>query len=237
MASMFDSALDGVSIFRCLGATDRAAIARACRWRRVAANEQVVSHLEATTDVYFVVQGRLRAMNYSLSGKTVTYHDLAPGDLFGEFAAIDGAARSADVRALDDAFIGSMPAAEFHRVLERHPDVALALSRRLVRIIRELNERIYEFSALSVNHRIQAELLRCAYACGVMDNCARIDPSPTHAELAARISTTREAVTREINALARAGVVKKEKHALVINDISSLHDALTQQAGRLELKP
>jgi CRP-like cAMP-binding protein len=235
MASKFESALDEISIFRNLDEEQRAAIARTCQWRRVQANELVVGHLDATTDAFFVVQGHLRAMLSSLSGKAVTYHDVGPGELFGEFAAIDGATRSADVYALDEAFIGSMSSEAFQSMLQGNPTVAMALFRRLVHIIRELNERVFEFSALSVNNRIHAELLRHAYACGVEGNTARIDPSPTHAEIAAKVSTTREAVTREINALARSGILEKHKHALVINDIALLNEALTREVGDLEL--
>ena len=235
MALKFDSALDEISIFRNVSDEQRAAIARTCRWRRIKESEQVVGHLETTTDVYFVVQGHLRAMNSSLSGKTVTYHDVGPGVLFGEFAAIDGATRSADVYALDEVFMGSMSADKFQRMLEKHPTVAIALLRKLVYVIRELDERVFEFSALSVNNRIHAELLRHAYSCGVERNTAKIEPSPTHAEIASKVSTTREAVTREINALARSGILTKKKHALIINDISQLHEALTREVGELVL--
>lgn len=235
MATTFDAALDEISIFRGVTGEQRAAIARRCDWRRVGANALVVGHQEATTDVFFVVQGHLRAKHSSLTGKNVTYHDMGPGEIFGEFAAIDGATRSADVYALDDAFIGSMPAEDFRTVLETHPAVSMALFRRLVGVIRELNERVFEFSALSVSSRIHAELLRHAYASDVENNAARIDPSPTHAEIAARVSTTREAVTREINALAGAGLVTKQRHALIINDVSRLHETLTREAGDIEL--
>ena len=235
MASKFDSALDEIFIFREISSEQRAAIARDCRWRRVEANEQIVGRLKPTTEVYFVVQGHLRAGIVSSSGKTVTYYDVGPGELFGEFAAIDGAARSADVYALDDAFIGALSAEQFQTVLKNHPTVAMALFRRLIHFIRELNERIFEFSALSVNNRIHAELLRHAYFSGVEGNMAKIEPSPTHADIAARVSTTREAVTREISALTRSGILKKEKHALVINDIAQLHDALTREVGELIL--
>lgn len=235
MAPAYDSALDEIAIFRNIGAADRAAIAGTCRWQRVKANEQVVGHQDATTDIFFVVQGNLRVAITSISGKAVTYHDVGPGEVFGEFAAIDGTARSADVVALNDAFIGALAANDFRRVLESHPAVAAALLKRLVGIIRELNERVFEFSTLTVNNRIHAELLRQAYACGVAGNAARIAPAPTHAEIAARVSTTREAVTRELNALARSGMLTKEKQALVINDVAKFHDALTREGGALLL--
>ena len=45
---------------------------------------------------------------------------------------------------------------------------------------------------------------------------------PTHTELATRLSTHREAVTRELNTLARAGLIERHGNALRINDVAEL---------------
>lgn len=231
MSTSFDSALDEIEIFRDLDPAARAAIARRCRWRRVSPHEQVLGHLDNTTDVFFVVQGQLRANTYSPLGKDVSFEEFGPGEMFGEFSAIDGQSRSANVVALNDAYIGSMPAGEFWGVIDKHPAVAAAVLKRLTGIIRTLNERIFEFSALAVSNRIHAELLRLAHRSGVRDNAARLSPAPTHAEIASRISTNREGVTREINALARSGVVAKEGRDLVIRDVAWLEDAVALKTG------
>jgi CRP-like cAMP-binding protein len=230
----YDAALSEVRIFRSLTEEDRKAVARRCTWHHIARREHVISHLEASTDVFFVVQGRLRAVNISPSGKEVACADIEPGELFGEFAAIDGAARSANVIAITDAFIGALPADEFRRVLETHASVANAVLRRLTRHIRMLNERIYEFSTLAVKNRIHAELLRLALNRvdpAAPDASCRISPAPTHAEIASRISTHREAVTREMNALARAGIVEKTRKALVVHDLPWLQHAVAMELG------
>jgi CRP-like cAMP-binding protein len=178
-----------------------------------------------------VVQGKLRAQNYSVTGKEVSYHDIGPGEIFGEFSAIDGNTRSTDIFALNDAFIGSLSPDKFWIIVNKHPEVGASLLRRLTHIIRLQNERIFEYSTLAVNNRIHAELLRLAYANGVQNNQAKIAPSPTHAEIASRVSTNREAVTRELSSMVRAGILQKETRALVINDVAALHESLAQQLG------
>ena len=57
---------------------------------------------------------------------------------------------------------------------------------------------------------------------GVVDNRARLEPSPKHAVLASQISTNREQVTRELNALVRQGVLQKDGKALVVADVQHL---------------
>ena len=233
MTPKFDSALDQISIFRGLDEAARAAISRRCNWRRVDPREQIIGHMEATTDVFFVVQGHLRSINFSPLGKQVSFVDVGPGDIIGDFAAIDGQARTTNVVVLDDAFIGSMSADALWGVIETHPAVAAALLKRLTGVIRLLNERIFELSTLSVGNRIHAELLALARASGINDNSATISPTLTHAEIASRIGTNRETVTREINALTKSGIIKKDKRTLIVQNVAWLQDSVAIELGEL----
>ena len=65
------------------------------------------------------------------------------------------------------------------------------------------------FSTLAVSNRIQAELLRLASLAPRAGKSARIAPAPTHTDIASRVSTHREAVTRELNRLSRAGLIER----------------------------
>jgi CRP-like cAMP-binding protein len=102
-----------------------------------------------------------------------------------------------------------MHAPAFLELVEREPKVQRVLLRQLVMTIRRLTTRVYEFSTLAVNNRIQAELLRLANLTPQEGKCARITPVPTHVDIASRISTHREAVTRELNRLSKLGVLER----------------------------
>ena len=227
----YDAALSEIGVLKGLSDGDLAQISRQCAWRRVNINEQIIGHLDKTSDVYFVVQGTMRVINYSLEGKVISFRDMHPGEMFGEISAIDGQARSASVYALSDGFIGSLTAEKFWQILVDYPSVACSVFRTLVEHIRRLTERVFEFSVLTVNERIHAELLRLAIIAGIEDNASTISPSPTHAEIANHISTNRESVTREINALAKQGVLGKAKRTLTIRDVRWLQDAVNTKLG------
>lgn len=215
-------ALATIEIFRDLDRAGLSAIARQCAWRTYAAEQQIVGQLDESREVYFVLSGRARVNLYSPDGGDVTFRDIGPGDIFGELAAIDGAPRSANVVALVDTTIASLRANEFWQVLRDHPAVAAATLRRLVRLVRSLSERVYEFSTFAVRNRIHAELLRLCRDHTIAANQATIDPAPTHAEIASRISTHREAVSRELSDLVRAGVIVRQGQALLIKDVARL---------------
>ena len=214
--------LAAVSLFRDLGADALTQVEKRCAWRTYEPGEPVIDHLDVSDDVFFVVEGEARASLYSLDGKAVTFSDLGPGALFGEYAAIDGSSRSASIEARTRCLVASMRAATFRRLLAEEPAVALTLLRQMTSRIRTLTTRIYEFSALAVNNRIQAELLRLALQAPQRGVTVTIDPAPIHADMASRTSTHREAVTRELSRLSKLGLVKRQGRALVVNDVKRL---------------
>ena len=222
-----------IVIFRDLSEADLESVAQRCHWRRFLREQQVLGYKDDTHEVFFVVEGRVRAINYSLAGKEVSFRDIEAGDMFGEFAAIDGGPRSANVIALEDSLVASLSAEDFWIVLEEHPEVVRATMRRLTAQVRALTERVFEFSTLAVKNRIHAELLRLARDHMADGNTARISPAPTHADLASRLSTHREAVTRELNELAHGGLLERRDRGLLITDVSQLERMVEEVLGEL----
>lgn len=208
-----------------------ARVQQRCAWRNYAAGQEIVHHLDTSDDVYFLVTGTARVSLFSVTGKSVTFCDLGAGEMFGEYAAIDGAPRSASIEARAPSLVASMSAAAFREVLEREPAVAQALLRHLVAKVRDLTTRVYEISALAVNNRIQAELLRLARQTAGAGSTATIDAPPTHAEIASRTSTHREAVTRELSHLTKAGLIKKRGRSLIITDVERLAELVERATG------
>ena len=197
-------------------------IASLCRWRRYAPGQRIISRDAPDNDVYFIVGGQVQVTAFSASGRQVTYRDMRAGDWFGDFSAIDGLCRSADVVAMEDTLVASMPPASFRRLLQEHPKVCERMLLRLVACVRDLTDRVFDFSTLGVQNRVHAELLRLARLAGVEGNTARIDPAPKHTDIAGQISTYREQVTRELSAMVKQGLVQRDGRALVVPDVARL---------------
>ena len=223
--------LGQIEIFRDLPRAENDRLAKRFRWTRYGAGEQIISHLDRSTDVFLVLQGEVRVVIYSLAGREVTFRDIKAGHYFGELAAIDGLPRSASILALSDSMIASMSADVFWGVLRDYPETAARLLKDLTGSVRALTERVFEFSTLAVNNRIHAELLRLARDHMTAENIAVIQPAPTHAEIASRISTHREAVTRELGRLSRAGIVVRRSGAFVVEDVERLNRLMQDVIG------
>lgn len=223
--------LGRITIFSGLPPDRLERIERRCSWRRYEPAESIVNYLDTSDDVFFIALGEVRVTIYSSAGKVVSFRELGEGTVFGEYPAIDGGPRSASVEARTSCLIASMPGASFRELLESEPGVAHALLPRLVKTIRALTTRVYEFSTLAVNNRIQAELLRLASLGPREGKSARIVPVPTHVEIASRISTHREAVTRELNRLAKIGVIERRGGTLLVKDVDRLAEMVHQATG------
>ncbi len=197
-------------------------IARRCRVRRFDAGEHVLHHHEASSELFFVLAGRVRVLLYSPSGRNVSFRDLDTGEVFGELAAIDGGPRAASVVANVDTVLAVLSRRDFLDLIAAHQSVASALLRHLVALIRKYSQRVYELSTLGVEERIRIELLRLAWEAADGDQGAELRPAPTLADLASLASTTREAVSREISRLTRSGLVERRGKSLLVRDIAKL---------------
>jgi CRP-like cAMP-binding protein len=222
MAQSRDRSLAKAEVACILSPAARRRLEEHCTWKIVAPGEAVLTFGDDTREVYFITAGKARAVIYSVKGVAVAFRDLQPGALVGEIAAIDGKPRSAGIEAIEQCTVACLPRKLFLDTIRAEPDFALALLERAAGHIRLLTERIYEFSTLGVNHRILAELQRLARETGMAGPAIRISPAPTQTEIAARISTHREAVSRELSRLVKLGIITRTPTSITINDAARL---------------
>jgi CRP/FNR family transcriptional regulator, cyclic AMP receptor protein len=219
--------LANIGLFQSLDARAIGLLDRQCSWRRAAAGEWILDYQAPSNDVFFVVSGAVRVMIHS-AGREVLLRQIEAREFFGELAAIDGQPRSSGIIAETHATIARMKPSVFRETVHSHPDVCDRLLALLTSQVRMLANRVSEFSTLDVRHRIYAELLRLARP--EVGNGARgiVSPPPRHAEIAARVSTRRETVTRELKSLEVAGLVERRRGALVLADRDRLRRDVEQ---------
>jgi CRP-like cAMP-binding protein len=223
--------LKGVDLLKDLLPHELVEIEELCRFKTFRAGTQVFDRQADTRDVFFVVRGRVRIVNYSMSGREITLDDIGPGGHFGELAAIDSQPRSAAVLAVEDSLIVALPQRHFIEALEKYPSIAIRVMKRLARMVRASTERIMDLSTLAANNRVQAELLRQARDTVKDDNTAVITPIPVHSDIASRVSTTRETVARVLSDLTRQGILERTRDSLVIRDVERLEEMVEEVRG------
>lgn len=197
-------------------------LARA-RIQPVVRKQVVIEEGNTSRDVYLIVSGRLTFSLVSPQGREVILSDMGPGEMFGELSAIDGLPRSTNVTAAEDGKLAHLTGPEFTAMLGEVPQAGLWVAQQLALRVRSLTERAFELATLPVASRVQAELLRLAYECAEPGaDSVEIQPMPTHADLAARIGTSREAVSRELGLLDKEGLLHQSGRHLHIGSIAAL---------------
>ncbi len=199
------------------------------KWKQFRKGVEVIPYKDNSDDVYFMASGRVRITIFSFAGKEISYQELGPGEVFGELSAIDQMPRTANVITLETARIGVISRSDYWGLVDRYPSVAKASLKRLASLVRFLVDRVYQYGALDVKDRVRTEVLRLARESMSGDDSATIHHFPTHNEIANRVNTHREAVTRELNELSRMGLIEQNQRVLTVTAVSHLKELLPDE--------
>ena len=225
------SALKRIDVLCALTNDALGSLAKECKWREYSAGETILDHQDTSSDVLFLLTGRARIIIYSADGKAVLFADLGAATLIGEISAIDRKPRSAGVEALEPCAIAFLPAERFEKLMISEPAVALATLRHVTAEVRRLSERVFEFSTMVVQNRIQAELIRLAGETRSTATEVVLSPAPSLADIANRVSTHREAVSRELSRLGSLGLLRRDHGHITITDIQRLAKLVAEARG------
>jgi CRP/FNR family transcriptional regulator, cyclic AMP receptor protein len=193
-----------------------AQLASRTRWQTYAANEVIVDVGDATNDVFIIAEGLVRVIIRTAFGYESILDDMTKGQFFGEIAAIDSTHRSANVTALTQTRLCVIPGAVFMDLVLSSPDVARRLLVFLATRLRNKDERLIEFGALTVRQRLIAELLRLARPRANGTEQVISPPPPQHI-LASRVATRRETVSREMAEMIRSGTITVGRGGIVLH--------------------
>lgn len=231
MSDPYNTSLKKITLFNGLTDEELEKLSKLCVWRRYMPDEPIIDRQSDNQDVCFIVEGRVRVVNHSLSGKEISFEDIDAGRFIGELSAIDEQPRSATVIALNTTLAAFMPASTFLKVVTESPSLSLEVMKRMAAIIRTSTARIMDLSTLGANNRVHAEILRLGTNARRADNTARISPIPIHSDIASRVSTTRETVARVLSDLSRQDLVVKDGRALVITDFDKMKNLVEDVRG------
>ncbi|WP_245830028.1 Crp/Fnr family transcriptional regulator [Thalassospira alkalitolerans] len=220
-----------LSVVGILAGLDDAALAdveRHINRKTFSSGAQIIEPESDSSDVYLILSGKVRIVNYSVSGREITLEEIGAGGCVGHLSAIDGEPRSACVLAVNNTDVAIVSPANFEKIVKNHPSVAWNVIHELARIVRTSTRRIVDVSTLGANERVVAEILRCAQTEITDDGSALLSPVPVHSDIAGRVSTSRETVARVMGTLARKGLVNKIETGLHVPDVRRLEEFLSE---------
>ncbi len=172
----------------------------------------IVTEGDDTDSLYVVLSGKARVFVSDDKGREVQLNQLSAGEYFGE-VTLDGGPRSASVMALEDCRCAIVKRSELTALVERQPELALHMMRKLARRVRDLTENVRSLALMDVYGRVARLLLELAEQ---KEGRLVIDEPLTHKDIASRVGASREMISRIFSDLSDGGYVRKENGQLVI---------------------
>ena len=198
------------------------ALEKQCIWTKYSTNQMILdSGSNDSHDVYFVIEGAVRIVNFSPSGREIAFANIRKGNYFGELAALSDNPRSASVVAVTNCRLAAIRPQVFQRLVKDCPEIGIRVISRLADIVLRCDQRIMDLSTLCAVQRVHVELIRSAKPTKDGDGW-QIKPMPKHSDIASRASTSRETVVRALNQLSVGLLIERVGNALVILDYDRL---------------
>jgi CRP/FNR family cyclic AMP-dependent transcriptional regulator len=172
----------------------------------------IVTEGDDSDSLYVMVSGKARVFVADDKGREVQLNQLGVGEYFGE-VTLDGGPRSASVMALEDCRCAVVKRAELTAFIEKNPELAIHIVRKLARRVRDLTENVRSLALMDVYGRVARLLLELAED---KDGRLVVSEALTHKDIASRVGASREMISRIFSDLADGGYVRKEEGLLVI---------------------
>jgi CRP/FNR family transcriptional regulator len=159
--------------------------------------------------LYIIKQGSAKIFRVSPQGRQYIVRILQEKDTFSEVPAFDGAPNPVNVEALEDCSVWVIDDKMLRELVSSHPQFAQKVLVNFGRMLRGMVHKVSEMAFYQVTHRLAR----------LIGEMSEEKSTPwTQEQLAARLGTVREVVSRSLKELERSGAIKIEDRRIQIVD-------------------
>jgi CRP/FNR family transcriptional regulator len=196
-------------------------VARAASRRHFKAGQVIYLEGEPAENIYVLESGWVKATRMTRDGREQAMMFLRPVEVFGDIAVFTDTPYPGTVVALEDADTWMIPAPTILELVPKHPELAMAVIHRMGERVLHYIGMVEDLSLRSVEARLANQLLQHAE---LQDGCLLIPRREwtTFDEMAVRLGTVRDVLSRALKALEAEGLLKVEKHAIFVLDPEGL---------------
>lgn len=211
--------LRAVPYFKGLDETALEAIANIVIVRQYNMGELIFLEDDPDAGLHLVAKGQCKVYRISEGGREHILATLGPGDSCNEVPVIDGGPNPANFAALEDSTVWVISGEALTRLRRQFPQLNEMIAKNLAMRCRQLVQRVYNLSFLSVTGRLAAFLIQ------QMNEQNELSRRQwTQDEIAAHLGTVREMVGRAFRELQQAELIAIDRHRIEILDRDGLED-------------
>lgn len=207
--------LKAARLFRVLPKRDRDGLAKGASVQTFGADSIVIYRGDSADHVYLILEGSVAVESMSSHGKSLSISSLGAGEVFGEMAVLDGRDRSANIRTLEPTSLLLISKMRFRALLKEDSEFAYEVILDLVQRLRMADDQIEAIMFLPLKRRLADLLLKLFRSQGP-------ELKTTQADLANRLTATREKVNVNLQILQDAGAIKLGRGRITLLDETAL---------------
>jgi CRP-like cAMP-binding protein len=192
--------------FNGLDPDDVARLAGIAREVTLQTNHVLFEQGDESDGLYVIVSGILRVYLTAEDGREATINLLEDGEVIGEMSLLDGLARSAGAAALTTTKLIFIPREPFMQLLDSSTKLGRQIILMLCERLRAANAQVDQAIFHDLRHRLVVLLRQIAVLHGrVEKDVSIVDLDITQGNLAQMLGASREAVNKQLRALAKEG--------------------------------
>jgi CRP/FNR family transcriptional regulator len=206
------AALSEIALFAALSEAEIQVLAQRAVERRFAPDEILFWEGDSCAGVFLIVQGSVKIFRTSPGGREVMLAIETAPSTVAELPLFDGGPYPASVRAVEAVVSLFINKNDFQQVCRQYPDVALKVLAVVGRRLRHLVCLVESMTFGSVTQRLARLLLEASKGA----DTEAFDLPVTHQELASRLGTVREVVSRNLARFRSEGLIRMQGHQVQI---------------------
>jgi len=175
---------------------------------------------EMAEALYFVASGAVRIFKTSTDGKEQTLAIVRHEETFNEVPVFDENANPASAQAMTPVTLYGISRNDAGNILRSYPSIAINVIKVMADRLRHLVSLVEDLSFRHVIGRVARILLEYAA------DGASAGPRLTQRDMAAMAGTAREVVSRSLKTLEEKGIIKIDRHRIVIKDEEALKEVI-----------
>jgi len=172
---------------------------------------------DAAPAFYYVESGWVKIVKMSPEGREQILYVWGPGEIFGGVGVFVNRPAPATAIALEATTLWVLPSETIRRMFTTDPTLALPVLDFMATRISELVELVADLSLHTVTARLARLLLEQA-----QDDLIQRRSWATQAEMAARLGTVPDVLSRALRTLVEAGLIQVQRHQIQILDRQGL---------------
>jgi CRP/FNR family transcriptional regulator len=199
------------------------ALAQRAIERRLARDEILFITGEQARGLFVIVSGALRAVRDGVDGREQVIHVERAGATIAEIPVFDDKPYPSTVIAEEETVVLFLEKREVRNLCLEHPQIALSALKLMAGRLRKCAELVETLSLKDVDQRVARWLLNEAIRCGTRSpQGLEIRLRLTHQQIASRIGSVREVVSRALARLQQNDLIRIEGRLITITDEEAL---------------